>query len=160
VGIDRLTWFPYYEAKLACERLLMDSGIPWTLQRATQFYELAAVFLSRMVQGPFLITPPGAHLQPVETKAVAITLADAACGAAQGRLVDVAGPEIRSFRSLAGPWLRATGKRRLIVPLPVPGTYFRLLGSNLLYNPQCRPIGIGWEQWLETHDAEASYYKS
>lgn len=158
VGIENLKWFPYYAAKLACERLLIESGLPWSIQRATQFHTLVAHFLTLMIRGPFMITPAGAKLQPVEAEAVARHPVRIAQSAPTGRLPDLAGPEVHSIESLANVWQRAVGKHEFIVPLPLPILSFRLLRSNKLYSSDCKPIGITWEEWLQKHATEANPY--
>jgi uncharacterized protein YbjT (DUF2867 family) len=160
VGIDHLTWFPYYKAKLACEEMLTESGIPWTILRATQFHELVAYFLGLMIRGPIMITPRGGRLQPVEASAVAEVLTRAVRERRSGRLTDVAGPEVHSFESLAKSWQHATHQRKMIVPFPVPDMRFRLLRSNRLYHSGCESVGMSWENWIREHASELNPYVS
>ncbi|MBE8523189.1 NAD(P)H-binding protein [Amycolatopsis sp. H6(2020)] len=84
VGVDRVN-LSYYRAKLACEHLLEPSGLPWTIQRATQFHDL----IIRMCAGqrwlPAIVMPAGVSFQPIDVRDVADRLALLAAGAPSGR---------------------------------------------------------------------------
>lgn len=121
VGADR---FPrgYFKAKLEAERLVAGSGRPWTMLRATQFYELIAKGASRLARLPVIPVPAGFVVQPVDAGEVATRLAELALGDPSGRVPDMAGPQILSFADLIRTYLRVTGRRdRPVMPLWIPG---------------------------------------
>ncbi|MGQ0838697.1 SDR family oxidoreductase [Actinokineospora sp.] len=123
VGIDRVP-LPYYRAKLAAERLIEDSGLPWTVLRTTQFHDLIARLWSVQRYSPVLCYPSGVSFQPVDTGTVAARLAALAAGPPAGRVADLGGPRVLTARDSARAYLRATGRRRLLVPFRVPGATF------------------------------------
>ncbi|MGW7413687.1 SDR family oxidoreductase [Streptomyces sp. NPDC054863] len=124
VGIDRIP-LPYYRAKLESERLLEDSGLPWTVQRATQFHELIAWMCSVQRRLPAVLMPAGVSFQPVHAGDVADRLVSLAGTGPGGRADDMGGPEVRTATDLARAWARAYGSRRPVLAVPVPGAAFR-----------------------------------
>ncbi|MFE7743622.1 SDR family oxidoreductase [Nocardia sp. NPDC057455] len=120
VGIDRIP-FRYYRNKLACERAVIDSGVPHTILRATQFHELIAAVLQTVEKWPVAPLPPDFRFQPVAAADVARRLAALAEGQPLGRAPDFGGPEVRTMAQLAQVWQAARQRPRRIVPLPVPG---------------------------------------
>ena len=141
VGIDTLTYFSYYVRKLRCEQLIKESGIPYSILRATQFYDLVLHILQRLGKGPLLILPRGAFLQPIEAQVVAERLATAAQSEPAGRMRDVAGPEVCSLRGLARAWLKQIGKRKPALEIPLPFGIFRVLSSGKLYTAEAEKVG-------------------
>ncbi|WP_216208015.1 SDR family oxidoreductase [Amycolatopsis aidingensis] len=124
VGVDRIP-LGYYRDKLAAERVFEGSGLPWTVLRATQFHDLVYRLLGTAARLPVLPLPAGFRCQPVEAGEVAGRLADLAEGGAAGRAPDFGGPEIQPFAELARTYLRGTGRRRPLLPVPVPGAIAR-----------------------------------
>ncbi|MFB9679759.1 SDR family oxidoreductase [Streptosporangium vulgare] len=120
VGVDRHP-LPYYRRKYEAERIVEDSGLPYTILRATQFHNLVLLALETLAKAPVLFVPAGTSLQPVEIEEVAERLVELALGDPAGRVPDLGGPEIVSFAGLARTYLRLTGRRRPVVPLLLPG---------------------------------------
>jgi uncharacterized protein YbjT (DUF2867 family) len=130
VGIEEIP-LPYYRAKLAVERLLAESGLPYTVLRATQFHDLILRLFTVQRWSPALFVPAGARFQPVDVADVAQRLVSLAAGAPAGRVADFGGPEVRPIRDLARAFLG--GRRRPIVLVRVPGKVLRgyRTGANL-----------------------------
>jgi uncharacterized protein YbjT (DUF2867 family) len=124
VGVDRVP-FVYYRAKLAVERLVERSGLPWTILRTTQFHDLIHRFLGTLTRPPVLLLPRGMRCQPVDTGEVAERLVALALGPPAERAADLGGPQVLTAEELAGSYLRATGRRRPLVRVPVPGATAR-----------------------------------
>jgi uncharacterized protein YbjT (DUF2867 family) len=142
VGVDAIP-LPYYRTKLAVERLLESSGLPWTVLRATQFHDLVLRFFTVQRWLPALLLPARTRFQPVDVRDVATRLVELATGAPAGRVGDFGGPRVRSLADLA-----RTYTRRPVVPVPLPGKVMRGYreGANLA------PAGgsITFEQYLES----------
>lgn len=119
VGVDRIP-FPYYRAKFECERVIEESGIPFTILRATQFHGFVAKILSAPGRLPFLVSLP-IDDQPIAVEEVAQRLAELAADAPAGRVDDIGGPEVLSFDELAAQWQRAHGTRKTVWRFTVPG---------------------------------------
>ncbi|MBM7776354.1 uncharacterized protein YbjT (DUF2867 family) [Actinokineospora baliensis] len=120
VGVDRVP-LPYYRAKLAAERLVEDSGLPYSILRATQFHDLIAKLFAPQ---RLLLFYPALSFQPVDTGTVAARLAELAAGPAQGRTTDLGGPTVWTARDLAGQYLAAKGRKAARVPVRLPGRTF------------------------------------
>ncbi|MBL1087017.1 NAD(P)H-binding protein [Streptomyces actinomycinicus] len=124
VGVDQVP-FGYYRSKLAVERQIEESGLGWTVLRATQFHDLLVTLFQGLAKPPVMALPAHVPDQPVEVAEVAGRLADLALAAPAGRVADLAGPEVRTLDSLARAYLRATGRRRPVVPVPLFGKTYR-----------------------------------
>ncbi|MCT7352407.1 NAD(P)H-binding protein [Streptomyces sp. 15-116A] len=124
VGVDRVP-FPYYKVKLAVERLVEESGLGWTILRTTQFHDLLVKMFQGVSKPPVMLLPARVKDQPIEVTEVAERLAELAQGAPAGRVDDMGGPEVRTFESLARSYLRATGRRRPVVKVPLGGAAYR-----------------------------------
>jgi uncharacterized protein YbjT (DUF2867 family) len=147
VGVDRVP-LPYYRTKLAVERHVERSGLGWTILRATQFHDLLDRLFRVSAKLPVLVVPAGVCDQPVEAAEVADRLAELAVGAPAGRVPDLGGPEVRDFPALAAAWLKATGKRRGIVRLPLAGRTYRAFRAGGHLTPG-HALGKGtFEEWL------------
>ncbi|WP_079032324.1 SDR family oxidoreductase [Streptomyces specialis] len=144
VGVDRAPGFPYYRAKAECERIVAESGLPWTVLRATQFHELITRVVAAQRWLPVVFTlGGGVRLQPVSAREVGERLARLAVGEPGGRVADMAGPEIRTARELTRAAARATGRvagLRPVVPLRLPGRTFRAVREGALLAPD-RAVG-------------------
>ncbi len=150
VGIDRIP-MPYYKAKLACEKALEESAVPWTVLRAVQFHSLIDMLLHALarVPGVMLMPPSGARFQSMDTGEVAQRMVDYAVQGQTGRLPDLAGPEFLTLGKMAKTWLEVRNMRRLRVPLPFFGKIvggFRQGYNCVPDNPQGT---ITWRDWLQ-----------
>lgn len=124
VGVDRVP-FGYYRSKLAVERFVEESGIGWTVLRATQFHDLLLTVFQGVSRLPVVPLPARVKDQPVEVTEVADRLCELAQGAPAGRVADMGGPEIRTMDSLLRSYLRAAGRRRAVVKVPLRGAAYR-----------------------------------
>ena len=123
VGIDRIP-VGYYKSKLRVERQVGDSGLPWTVLRATQFHQLILRGCEALVRLPVLPVPADTLFQPIEAGEVAARLAELATGPAAARVPDMGGPEVRGAASLALSYQAARGRHRPVVPVRLPGAVF------------------------------------
>ena len=147
VGVDRVP-FPYYQRKLGAERVIEESGLPWTILRATQFHDLIARMTLAQRRLPVVFVPSGCRFQPIEVTEVAVRLAELAQGAPAGRVPDMGGPEVRGADDLARVTLRAVGLRHLLVPLRLPGKAFRGFRAGGHLAPE-RAVGkVTYEEYL------------
>ena len=89
-GIDR-AMFGYFASKLAAERVVADSGLPWTTLRATQFHDLILDGGAIMAKLPVMPVPAGFRFQPIDAGEVAARLVELALGTPAGLVPDMAG---------------------------------------------------------------------
>jgi uncharacterized protein YbjT (DUF2867 family) len=120
VGVDRIP-FGYYRAKLAGERLIEQSELPWTTLRTTQFHDLALLFLVLATKGPMALIPRGFRGQPVDVGEVADRMAELVLGSPAGRVPDLGGPEVLDAETMVQRFQELTGRRRPLIRLPLFG---------------------------------------
>jgi uncharacterized protein YbjT (DUF2867 family) len=147
VGIDRVP-FGLYRKMLANERVIAESGLPWTVMRATQFHDLIAFILRMLAKPPVMALPSGLRFQPVDVRDVGERLARLALGEPVGRAPDFGGPQVRALDDLARSYLAIVGKRRLIVPIGLPGKVFGAVRAGALTAPQHAAGTITFERYL------------
>lgn len=124
VGIDRIP-FRYYRNKLACEKRIVDSGVPHTILRATQFHELLASVLFTVGKLPIVPLPLNFRFQPVAAADVAVRAAELVAGPPLGFAPDFGGPEVLTLRQLADTWRIGQPRPRRIIGVPLPGRIAR-----------------------------------
>ncbi len=151
IAADRMP-LTYFRAKAGAERAVAESGLEWTTLRAAQFHELVLAVLRVMAKSPVIPVPAGVRLQPVDPRDVALRLAELALGKPAGRVPDLAGPTVYEAHDLVRGYLRASGLRRLALPVFLPGkaggAYRR--GENLsLANTDTGTRT--WESFLSVH---------
>jgi uncharacterized protein YbjT (DUF2867 family) len=153
-GVDR-AMFGYFAAKRAAEVVVEESGIPWTILRASQFHELTLTVVRQMAKLPVIPVPAGVRFQPVAGAEVADRLAELALGGPGGLVPDLAGPRVYGMDELIRGYLRSAGKRRLLVPMRLGGGAYRAIrgGANLAPD---RAVGrLTWEAFLAAGRASA-----
>lgn len=135
VGIDDIP-LGYYRGKVIIERLVRESGLPHTILRATQFHSFVESLLAAQRLSPVILALRF-PLQPIAVEEVAERLVELAGSAPAGRVRDIGGPEQRTLPDLARLWADATGTRRPVVPLSLPGKLFAAYraGSALVPGP-------------------------
>jgi uncharacterized protein YbjT (DUF2867 family) len=148
VGVDRIPT-AYYRCKLAAERTIERSGLPWTVLRTTQFHEFVDDLLDRMVRLPVVPVPRGWRVQPIDVDEVARRLADAVVSGPAGRLPDLGGPEAFPVTELLRDRLRTTGRSRPVVEVPVPGALSAALRAGADLVPGNRSDGCTWQEFLD-----------
>jgi uncharacterized protein YbjT (DUF2867 family) len=98
-GLDR-AMFGYFGFKLAAERVVARSGLPWTTLRAAQFHDLLLQVARQMAKLPVIPVPTGFRFQPVDTGEVAARLVELALGTPAGLVPDLAGPRVYGMAEL------------------------------------------------------------
>src|ERR671916_875278 len=92
-GIDR-AMFGYFGSKHAAERVIADSGLPWTTLRATQFHDLLLMVAQQLAKLPVVPVPAGFRFQPVDANEVAARLVELPLGEPAGLVPDMGGPRV------------------------------------------------------------------
>jgi uncharacterized protein YbjT (DUF2867 family) len=117
VGTDRLLASGYFRAKMAQENLIKASSIPYTIVRATQFFEFVGGIAQSAAEGQTVRLPP-ALMQPVASDDVARALADVAIAKPLNETVELAGPEPIRMDELVRQYLSANQDTRQVVTDP------------------------------------------
>src|SRR6218665_425211 len=109
VGVDDLPDSGYLRAKVAQERILVDSGVPYWIVRATQFQEFAAAIVASLTAGE-VVSAPDALIQPIASAEVAAKVAAVAVGDPLNGIVNIGGPAKIAFAELARKVLAKRGE--------------------------------------------------
>src|SRR5215204_5570443 len=155
IGSDRVP-LGYFKSKLAAERAVADSGIPWTTLRAAQFHDLILKVVQGISKLPVIPVPGGLRFQPVDSNDVAARLVELTLGEPVGRVPDLPGPKVYEMKELLRGYLKARGKRRLMVPVRLPGKVGRAYRAGENLNLDAVAGRRTWEEFL----AERSTYRS
>ncbi|MBD2059656.1 SDR family oxidoreductase [Oculatella sp. FACHB-28] len=148
VGADRIPDSGYMRAKVAQEKLIQSAEIPYTIVRATQFFEFIETIIAQFPTDGQTVHLPPAFIQPILSEDVADALVDITLGAPANSIIDLAGPDRFRFEEIIHQFLSATHDSRQVVV----DSHARYFGAAL--NDQLVPQGnslIGsthFEEWL------------
>src|SRR5882757_2378291 len=153
VGTDRTPENGYFRAKVAQEKLIEASGIPYTIIRSTQFLEFLRGIADEATKGNIVRVSPGLF-QPIAADDVAAFVADVALAAPRNGIVEIAGPERAPFNEIVARYLKAVGDPREVVS-DRAARYF----GGLVDDRSLVPLGearlgrIGFDEWLRRSQA-------
>lgn len=150
VGTDRLPDSGYLRAKVAQEKIIRESGVPYTIVRSTQFMEfLGGIAQSGMV-GDTARLPTG-YLQPIASDDVADFVAEAALAAPANGVIEISGPERARLCDFVARYLKATGDHRTVVADPNAQYFGTTLEDGSLVSDNHPRIGrIDFDHWFAT----------
>jgi uncharacterized protein YbjT (DUF2867 family) len=156
VGADRIPvrsrtdrmMFAYFDMKRKAEDVVVGSGLPWTTLRASQFYDLTLFVAQKLTKLPVVIVPSRTEFQPVDSDEVAARMVELALGDPSGLVPDMAGPRVYQAAELVRAYFDATGHRKPIVQVHVPGGAARAMREGAAIAPD-RAVGRRtWEDFL------------
>jgi uncharacterized protein YbjT (DUF2867 family) len=155
VGTDRTPENGYFRAKVAQEKLIEASRIPYTIVRATQFMEFLGIIAASSVVEDTIRLSPGLF-QPIAADDVAAIIADVALAAPRNAIVDIAGPEVAPFDQIIARYLKAVGDQREVVRDP-EARYWggRVDDRSLVPLGKARLGRIGLDEWLRRSPVKA-----
>src|SRR5262249_32249638 len=138
----------YFLAKVAQEKLIEESGIPYTIIRSTQFLEFLRATADSSAQGSTVRLSPG-QFQPIAADDVAAVVADVALAPPRRGIVEIAGPERAPSNEIVSRYLKAVGDPRQVVSDP-EARYFggRVEERSLVPLGDARLGSIGLDEWL------------
>jgi uncharacterized protein YbjT (DUF2867 family) len=151
VGCDRLPDSGYLRAKVAQEELIEAGSIPYTILRATQFFEFLGQIADAGAEGDTVRLSSGL-MQFVAVDDVAATLVELATQPAVGGRVELGGPEAMGIDAWARRLFAAIGDRRTVISDP-QARYFgaELQGGELVPDEGARVGAIDFDNWLPGH---------
>jgi len=154
VGTDRSD-NGYFRAKVAQEKLIENSGIPYTIIRSTQFLEFLGAIAASSADRNMVRISPGLF-QPIAADDVAAIVADVALAPPRNGIVEIAGPERAPFNEIVARYLKAVGDSREVVSDP-EARYFggRVEEHSLVPFGEARLGRIGLDEWLRRSRAAA-----
>jgi uncharacterized protein YbjT (DUF2867 family) len=147
VGIDRNRRTPHYAGKREQERLVADGPVPWSIVRATQFHDFAAMVAGWAEKdGAATIAP--LLVQPIAPADVAAILADVAVGAPLGTRLDIAGPQTQDLVDMARRTFAVRGQDIELVPTWRGSFGTEMAGEALLPGDDARLGSTTFGDWL------------
>jgi uncharacterized protein YbjT (DUF2867 family) len=151
VGVDRIP-FAYYQRKLAVERMIAESGVPFSILRATQFHSFVAFLLSEAAKYPFMMPiPSGFVVQSVAVEEVAARLCRAIDDGPCGRLRDFGGPEVLPVEEVAEAWIQQPHLYVALraIPIYLPGKIAEAFRAGNNTCPDGERGTETWRDWLK-----------
>jgi uncharacterized protein YbjT (DUF2867 family) len=148
VGADRMPDSGFMRAKVNQEKVIEAGGVPYTIVRATQFFEFLGYVADSGAEGD-TVRLSTAPMQPVAADDVAAALADVAAGAPLNATVELAGPEAASIAEFVGRFMAASGDKRKVIADPQALYSGAKMGSRGIApgaNPRLGPTRF--EEWL------------
>jgi uncharacterized protein YbjT (DUF2867 family) len=155
VGTDRTAENGYFRAKVAQEKLVEASGIPYTIIRSTQFFEFLGGIADSGMQDNAVRLSPG-MFQPIAADDVAAIVADVALAAPRNGIIEIAGPERAPFDEIVARYLKAAGDPREVVRDPEARYFGGLVGDlSLVPLGEARLGKIGFDEWFRRSQSKA-----
>src|SRR5260221_495094 len=155
VGTDRTPDNGYFRAKVAQEKLIQTSGIPYTIIRSTQFLEFLGGIAASSADGNIVRLSPGLF-QPIAADDVAAIVAAVALATPRHGIIEIAGPERAPFNAIIHRHPNAVGDPREVVSDP-EARYWggRVEEHSLAPLGEARLGRIGFDEWLPRSQAAA-----
>lgn len=150
IGTDRLPDSGYLRAKVAQEKIIRDSGVPYTIVRSTQFFEFLGGIAQEGTVGDTARLSTG-YLQPIASDDVSNFVTDAALAAPVNGIIDISGPERARLCDFVARYLKAIGDTRTVIADP-EARYFgtKLQDGSLVSDNNPRIGRVGFDQWFAT----------
>ena len=154
VGADRLPDSGYLRAKVEQENLIKASGTPYTILRATQFFEFGGLIADASTDGNTVRVPAGALIQPIFSEDVVSVLADIALGPPLNGMLEVGGPERFPFEEFIARVLSAKRDKRKVVA-DLHARYFgtALDEESLVPGGKARIGEMRYDTWISRSSA-------
>ncbi|WP_367875360.1 SDR family oxidoreductase [Luteolibacter sp. Populi] len=148
VGTERMLASGYFRGKMAQENLIKAFSIPYTIVRATQFFEFAGAMAKTATKGETVHVPP-AMMQPIAAADVSAALAKIALAEPLNGMVEVAGPEAIRQNEFIRQYLSATGDTRTVITDP-KAFYFGTALNDRSLTPGDKPLygPTHFKDWL------------
>ncbi|MNR88122.1 NmrA-like family protein [compost metagenome] len=153
VGTERLLDSGYFRGKMAQEKLIKASPVPYTIVRSTQFFEfLSGIAQAGTVGNEVRLSP--AHVQPISSDDIAAAVTTTALTAPSNGTFEVAGPERVGLADLVQRYLHAINDPRKVVP-DAEAAYFGVKLNDQSLTPGANPhLGnTGFADWLSKSQA-------
>ncbi|HEY5328100.1 MAG TPA: NAD(P)H-binding protein [Mucilaginibacter sp.] len=148
VGVDKSD-YPYYQAKYKVEKMIAESGLPYSILRTTQFHSFIYNMIKSFVSDDNSIQiPQGMRFQPIELKEVAVRIVQLVENGATGLLPHTGGPQVLSIEDMVLSYLNIFGLHQIFQPMPIGSPRYDLFRSGINLCP-ANAVGLTtWEEFL------------
>jgi len=150
VDVDKST-YPYYGSKRTVEKIIAESGIPYSILRTTQFHNLVLNIIQQFTSNSnnrIIQIPQGMRFQSIDVNEVASLLIELVKTAPAGLLPNAGGPQVLTFEEMAQAYLDVFKRTDVLQPMPVEGERFDLFRSGINLCPENVCGRITWEEFL------------
>jgi uncharacterized protein YbjT (DUF2867 family) len=147
VGAERVPGLVYYRAKVLQEDILKAGPVPYSIVRATQFFEFMPAVLS-WTADESTVRLPAALVQPIASADIAQAVADVSVGAPLMGTRNVAGPEVFALDELGKITLAARGDHRTVVTDNSAGIFAAVSGDVLIAEDGAVIAKTTYREWL------------
>ncbi|BCJ47516.1 LysR family transcriptional regulator [Actinoplanes ianthinogenes] len=147
VGVDQVPGLDYYRAKVLQEDILKAGPVPWSIVRATQFFEFVPAVLS-WTSDEHTVRLPATPVQPLASADIAAEVAKVSVGAPLNGYRNVAGPEVFTLDELGRIALEANGDHRPVVVDPTAGMFAAVPGDALIAKGDAHLAATTFGEWL------------
>ena len=150
VGTERLLDSGYFRAKMAQENLIKAASIPYTIVRATQFFEFVSGIAQSATEGQ-TVRLPSALFQPMAASDVAAFVAEAAVAQPVNGIIEIAGPESIGLDEIVRQYLKAKRDPRTVTT-DTHARYYGIEVNDQSLRPGQHPRlgGTRFEDWLKS----------
>jgi uncharacterized protein YbjT (DUF2867 family) len=148
VGVDEVPELVYYQAKALQEDILRAGPVPYSIVRATQFFEFIGAVLSWTAEGD-VVRLPSTPVQPMAAADVARAVAGVTAGTPLRGIRNVAGPEVFALDELGRITLAARGDHRTVVTDAAAGMFGAVKGDVLIAKGDAVLATTTYQEWLK-----------
>jgi uncharacterized protein YbjT (DUF2867 family) len=150
VGVDRVPRLDYYRAKTLQEELLRKGPTPYSIVRATQFFEFMDAVMSWSADDA-VVRLPATRLQPMAAADVVDAVVGVALGSPLQGIRNVAGPDVLPLDEIGRMTLLARHDDRIVVTDETAGMFAAITGDELLAGPDAHLAPTHYRDWLDAH---------
>jgi uncharacterized protein YbjT (DUF2867 family) len=147
VGVDRVP-LGYYRCKLAAEHVVAAGGVPYTIVRATQFFDLIEAMMRGSQKLGLLISDRRVVAQPVDAGDVAGRIVERLGDGPLDGIEEYGGPQVMGMADAGRLWLAARGRRARILPVRFPGRIGRAMRAGGLTTAATPTGEVTWAEFL------------
>jgi uncharacterized protein YbjT (DUF2867 family) len=149
VGVDQVPALDYYRAKALQEELLRAGPTPYSIVRATQFFEFMDALMAYTADDES-VRLPSVHLQPIAAADVVDAVVEVATGAPLRGIHNVAGPDVFSLDEIGRLTLAAHHDKRTVITDDKAGMFGVVDGDVLTATPDAHLASTHYQDWIQT----------
>ena len=149
VGVDQVPQLGYYQAKTLQEDLLRQGPTPYSIVRATQFFEFMDTVVAE-TSDDATVRLPSTRLQPIAAADVAGAVAEVSTGAPLQGIRSVAGPDVFPLDELGSLTLAAEHDPRTVITDDTAGMFAGITGDVLTAGPDTHLASTHYQDWIQT----------
>jgi uncharacterized protein YbjT (DUF2867 family) len=149
VGVDQVPKLDYYRAKTLQEDLLRQGPTPYSIVRATQFFEFMDAILSDTADDT-TVRLPATRIQPIAAADVADAVVEVSTGAPLQGIRNVAGPDVFPLDELGSVTLAAHHDQRTVITDNTAGMFAGITGDVLIAGPDAHLGPTHYQDWIQT----------